>query len=98
MAAPDPRDPDVVFGSARTNVSRYDRRTGQPSQVGPDAAARGDAFGRNVRTLLDQDAAPGAFVANWDGRDESGVRLSRGLYFVRLVAGSQVSQKKVTLQ
>ena len=51
MAAPDPRDPDVVFGSARTNVSRYDRRTGQTSQVGPDAAARGDAFGRNVRTM-----------------------------------------------
>ena len=57
-----------------------------------------DVAGRNVRTLLDQDAAPGAFVANWDGRDESGVRLSRGLYFVRLVAGTQVSQKKVTLQ
>jgi photosystem II stability/assembly factor-like uncharacterized protein len=51
MAAPDPRDPDVVFGSARSNVSRYDRRTGQSSQVGPDATARGDLFGRNVRTM-----------------------------------------------
>ena len=57
-----------------------------------------DVAGRTVRTLLDQDAAPGAFVANWDGRDASGVRLSRGLYFVRLVAGTQVSQKKVTLE
>ena len=51
MAAPDPRDPDVVFGSARTNVSRYDRRTGQTTAVGPDAAARGEAYGRNVRTM-----------------------------------------------
>jgi photosystem II stability/assembly factor-like uncharacterized protein len=51
MAAPDPRDPDVVFGSARTSVSRYDRRTGQTTQVGPDAAARGTQFGRNVRTM-----------------------------------------------
>ncbi|MFI5214607.1 MAG: glycoside hydrolase, partial [Gemmatimonadales bacterium] len=51
MAAPDPRDPDVVFGSARTNVSRYDRRTGQTTLVGPDATARGDQFGRNVRTM-----------------------------------------------
>ncbi len=51
MAAPDPRDPDVVFGSARTGVSRYDRRTGQTSAVGPDAAARGDRYGRNVRTM-----------------------------------------------
>jgi photosystem II stability/assembly factor-like uncharacterized protein len=51
MAAPDPRDPDVVFGSARRGVSRYDRRTGQTAQVGPDSAARGAAYGRNVRTM-----------------------------------------------
>ena len=51
IAAPDPRDPDVVFGSARRNVSRYDRRTGQTAPVGPDSAARGDKYGRNVRTM-----------------------------------------------
>src|SRR6266540_2302525 len=51
IAAPDPRDPDVVFGSARRGVSRYDRRSGQTAQVGPDSAARGDKFGRNVRTM-----------------------------------------------
>ena len=51
IAAPDPRDPEVVFGSARRGVSRYDRRTGQTAQVGPDSAARGDQFGRNVRTM-----------------------------------------------
>jgi photosystem II stability/assembly factor-like uncharacterized protein len=51
MAAPDPRDPDIVFGSGRTNVSRYDRGTGQTTQVGPDAAARGTDWGRNVRTM-----------------------------------------------
>ena len=51
IAAPDPRDPDVVFGSGRTGVSRYDRRTGQTTGVGPDAAARGERYGRNVRTM-----------------------------------------------
>ena len=51
IAAPDPRDPDIVFGSARRGVSRYDRRTGQTAQVGPDSAARGDKYGRNVRTM-----------------------------------------------
>jgi photosystem II stability/assembly factor-like uncharacterized protein len=50
-AAPDPRDPDLVFGSARTNVSLYDRRTGQTRQVGPSAEQRGTAYGRNVRTM-----------------------------------------------
>ena len=51
IAAPDPKDPDVVFGSARRGVSRYDRRSGQTAQVGPDSAQRGDKFGRNVRTM-----------------------------------------------
>jgi photosystem II stability/assembly factor-like uncharacterized protein len=51
IAAPDPRDPDVVYGSARTNVSRYDRRTGQTTQVGPGAEQRGEKYGRNVRTM-----------------------------------------------
>ncbi len=51
IAAPDPRDPDMVYGSARTNVSLYNRRTGQTTLVGPDPAQRGQAFGRNVRTM-----------------------------------------------
>jgi photosystem II stability/assembly factor-like uncharacterized protein len=51
IAAPDPKDPDLVFGSARTGVSLYDRRTGQTSSVGPDPVARGTEFGRNVRTM-----------------------------------------------
>jgi photosystem II stability/assembly factor-like uncharacterized protein len=60
IAAPDPADPDQVFGSARTNVSLYDRKTGQTTLVGPDMAApaaagasgpRGPSFSRNVRTM-----------------------------------------------
>jgi photosystem II stability/assembly factor-like uncharacterized protein len=51
IAAADPKDPDMVYGSARTNVSLYNRRTRQSSQVGPSAAQRGSDFGRNVRTM-----------------------------------------------
>ncbi|HWJ23393.1 MAG TPA: hypothetical protein VNS52_13650, partial [Gemmatimonadaceae bacterium] len=51
IAAPDPRDPDKVFGSMRTNVSLYDRKTGQTTYVGPSTEARGTQFGRNVRTM-----------------------------------------------
>ena len=35
--APDPLDPDIVYGG---KVSRWDRRTGQVQNVGPEAAAR----------------------------------------------------------
>ena len=51
IAAPDPRDPDMVFGSARTNVSLYNRKTGQTTRVGPPNDQRGAQYGRNVRTM-----------------------------------------------
>ncbi|HET7040863.1 MAG TPA: hypothetical protein VFI13_02545, partial [Gemmatimonadales bacterium] len=51
MAAPDPRDPDMVYGSGRTGISLYNRRTGQTTHLGPDAVQRGADFGRNVRTM-----------------------------------------------
>jgi photosystem II stability/assembly factor-like uncharacterized protein len=54
IAAPDPKDPDLVYGSARTNVSLYNRRTSQTALVGPDMGAKGpngESYNRNVRTM-----------------------------------------------
>ncbi len=51
IAAPDPNDPDRVFGSMRTNVSLYNRKTGQITYIGPDATERGASYNRNVRTM-----------------------------------------------
>ena len=54
IAAPDPRDADMVYGSQRNGVSLYNRKTGQTTAVGPDMSARGpngEAFNRNVRTM-----------------------------------------------
>jgi photosystem II stability/assembly factor-like uncharacterized protein len=42
-AAPDPLDPDLVYGG---KVTRYDRRTGQVSSVGPVESSRGGGRGR----------------------------------------------------
>ncbi|HUX67226.1 MAG TPA: hypothetical protein VMV31_07040 [Terriglobales bacterium] len=50
MAAPDPKNPDLVYGGERTGVTLYNRKTGQTAQVGPDEGGRGGPFGRNVRT------------------------------------------------
>jgi photosystem II stability/assembly factor-like uncharacterized protein len=54
IAAPDPKNPDMVYGSARNGVSLYNRKTGQTTQVGPDMTVKGpkgEAFNRNVRTM-----------------------------------------------
>jgi photosystem II stability/assembly factor-like uncharacterized protein len=54
IAAPDPKDPDLVYGSARNNVSLYNRKTSQTTAVGPDMSAKGpngESYNRNVRTM-----------------------------------------------
>ena len=51
-AAPDPRDPDLIYGG---KVTRYDRRTGQVSNVGPVGGGRGGpATGPAYRTVRTQ--------------------------------------------
>jgi photosystem II stability/assembly factor-like uncharacterized protein len=53
-AAPDPKNPDLVYGSSRTNVTLYNRKTGQTKGVGPNLAApdaAGRTYNRNVRTM-----------------------------------------------
>jgi photosystem II stability/assembly factor-like uncharacterized protein len=52
-AAPDPLDPDLVYGG---KVTRYDRRTGQVANVGPVLGGRGGApsTGPSYRTVRTQ--------------------------------------------
>ncbi len=53
-AAPDPLNPDIVFGG---KITRYDRRTGQVSSVSPVAGGRGGGAGAaavNYRTVRTQ--------------------------------------------
>ncbi len=54
IAASDPKDPNLVFGSQRSGVSLYNRKTAQTTAVGPDASGKlpdGSAMNRNVRTM-----------------------------------------------
>ncbi len=47
--APDPLDADIVYGGR--SVTRFDRRTGQTSTVGPTAGRGGGGAFRSVRTM-----------------------------------------------
>ena len=110
IAAPDPKDPDIVFGSSRSDVTRYDRRTGQTRNVGPDMGPRGGPFNRNVRTMplhwspVDQDLLFYASNAVWKTRDRghSWTRisgdLSRPAWAVPESAGKYASTVTVNAQ
>jgi len=87
IGAPDPRDPDMVFGSGRSDVTLYNRKTGQINQVGPDMGPRGGPLNRNVRTMpiqwspVDPDLLFYTSNAVWKTRDrgQSWTRVSPDL-------------------
>jgi hypothetical protein len=56
-----------------------------------------DVSGRHLRVLADKTYAPGEWAVDWDGRDESGVRLSPGTYFYRLVVNGRAMGRKMIL-
>ena len=56
-----------------------------------------DLAGRLVRVLAKGTQAPGIHYAIWDGRDEQGTSIRKGLYFVRARVGGQLRNAQVTL-
>jgi len=56
-----------------------------------------DILGRLVRTLVDEDLAPGFYTKNWDGLNENGVRISSGVYFYSITAASDFRRTKKML-
>jgi hypothetical protein len=45
-----------------------------------------DILGRKMKTLVDNQIAPGTYRATWDGRDDNGLGVASGVYLYRIVA------------
>jgi hypothetical protein len=56
-----------------------------------------DAAGRRVTTIVSGDRPAGAHEVSWDGTDNSGRRVSAGVYFCRLEAGKETMTRKLSL-
>lgn len=56
-----------------------------------------DLAGRRVRVLVDEWLSVGPHVREWDGRDDSGVRVASGSYRYRLAADGQVRVRGMVL-
>jgi len=53
-------------------------------EAGPAHVALYDVLGRRVRVLRDETLPKGATIAAWDGRDDAGNSVRRGVYFARV--------------
>ena len=52
-----------------------------------------------MRTIVDQDAAAGAFRTRWDGRADDGTSAGKGVFFARFSVDKQiVSTKKLVVR
>jgi hypothetical protein len=56
-----------------------------------------DLLGRKVRTLLTSDVVVGPHDITWDGKDDSGLDMSSGVYVYRLQSGKTSVAKRMTL-
>jgi flagellar hook assembly protein FlgD len=56
-----------------------------------------DVSGRLVRELVKRAYSPGRYTVTWDGRNDSGVNASSGVYFFHLMAGDFSDTKKMIL-
>ena len=74
--------------------TRIPFRLAQASQVVVEIL---DVSGRRIRVLADKPYEPGEWTVDWDGSDESGVRLSAGTYFYRLVVNGKAMARKMIL-
>ncbi|HET8624771.1 MAG TPA: FlgD immunoglobulin-like domain containing protein, partial [Gemmatimonadales bacterium] len=85
--APNPFNPSTVI--------RY-----SVAQTGPVTLRIFNAGGALVRTLVDTQHAPGDYSVRWDGHDDSGRRLSSGVYFYKIetAAGFRDSKKLILLK
>jgi flagellar hook assembly protein FlgD len=53
--------------------------------------------GQRVKTLLNEEVSSGVNRADWDGCNESGLKLDKGLYFYRLKTNKQVLTRSLIL-
>lgn len=57
-----------------------------------------DLMGREVKRLVDYDILnPGKYTVEWNGTDNSGNRVSSGIYFARMTAGQYQFTRKMNL-
>jgi hypothetical protein len=56
-----------------------------------------NALGQVVRVLQDGPKPPGIHEARWDGRNDSGERVSSGVYFYKMEAGKYTATRKMLL-
>jgi hypothetical protein len=102
----DPTPDSPVFDDSRSIFLREDSAGSADAplsfefELGRPGYARVDIFdarGREVRALVGEVCNAGRHRRAWDGRNDEGARLAKGVYFARLESLGQVTSLRVVL-
>ncbi|MCX7798695.1 MAG: T9SS type A sorting domain-containing protein [Melioribacter sp.] len=56
-----------------------------------------DALGREIKKLIDEVKPAGKYSVLWDGSDNTGNKVTSGVYFYKIIAGNFIQTKKMIL-
>ncbi|RPI74296.1 MAG: T9SS C-terminal target domain-containing protein [Ignavibacteriales bacterium] len=56
-----------------------------------------DLLGREIKTLINEELNNGVYSVQWNGDNNSGEKVSSGIYFYRIEAGSYINSRKMLL-
>ena len=56
-----------------------------------------NTMGQKIRTLVNENKNPGTHNVIWDGRDDSGLQVSSGIYIYRIQAADFIESRKMLL-
>ncbi len=96
---------DDVFAAGRTELQQnypnpFNPRTRIAFSLGTSERARVEVYdvaGRLVSVLVDEELEAGEHSAEWNGTDSSGNDVASGTYFVRMLTGGSVAERKMVL-
>ena len=95
-------DPDKpsVLSLAQNAPNPFGGRTGIAYSLPAETRVKLEVFsvsGRRVCTLVDEVQPAGHWSVEWNGFDETGSRVAKGVYFYRLDAGGETIEKRMVL-
>jgi glycosidase len=56
-----------------------------------------DLLGREIETLVSEELDNGVYIVDWNGDNNFGEKVSSGIYFYRIEAGSYINSRKMLL-
>jgi hypothetical protein len=96
----EPYDGPIEFGLLQNYPNPFNPETRIVYRLSVSCDVRVRVYtlkGEDVRTLVEGRQGPGEYTTIWNGMDEAGIRVSSGVYLLRLEAGSFSEIRKMTV-